>query len=141
MSTDMAALTPEDEENGRRTLEVERKAAEYDKIVAAQKAAEGPERFKAIVSLKGNGDRTLMTSVSKKRVQKWIENHCPRGQHIFLLCPDGSMESYEHERQSGGARGEDVDMWQEFDRESYQAPSLDPVNTADPWADAWEGVQ
>jgi hypothetical protein len=140
----MADLTPDEEEAARIeavSAEVARKAAAYDEIVAAQKRAEGPPRYKAVVSLKTNADRVLMTSVSAKRVMAWIEQHCPRGQHIFLLGPDGEMKSFEYERQSGGPRGEDIDMWQEFDRDEYQAPDLNPVNTADPWADAWEGAQ
>jgi hypothetical protein len=129
-----------DDDAGKRA-ELERKAAAWDQIVEEQKRAEGPPRFKAIVSLKTAGDRILMSSVSENRCKRWIENHCPRGQHIFLLAPDGTMLTYEAERSSGGPRGEDIDVWQEFDRERYQAPTLDPVNTNDPWADAWEGVQ
>ena len=123
------------------TLSDEEKIAEYDRLAAEKKANQGPPRFKAIVSLKTAGDRVLMSSVSEKRVKKWIEDHCPRGQHIFMLDPEGGMWSFEHERNSGGPRGEDVDTWQEFDRDEYQAPDLSPVNTSDPWADAWEGVQ
>lgn len=118
-----------------------------EKEIAAAKAVikaagnGGPPRFKAVVSLKGAGDRVLFSSVSEKRTKKWIEDHCPRGQHVHLQSPDGSLSSYEHERHAGGPQGEDVDVWQEFDRDEYQAPDLAPVNTADPWADAWEGAQ
>jgi hypothetical protein len=114
------------------------KAAAFD---ALQGKSNAPARYKVIVSLKAAGDRTLFSSVSEKRARKYVEDHCPRGQHFFVLAPDGSMWSYEHERLSGGPQGEDVEAWQEFDRDAYQAPDLAPVNTNDPWADAWEGAQ
>jgi hypothetical protein len=100
-----------------------------------------PPRYKVIVSLKTAGDRVLFSSVSEKRTKAWVENHCPRGSHFFMLAPDGSMSSYEAERATGGPQGEDLDTWQPFDRDAYQAPELAPVNVNDPWADAWEGAQ
>jgi hypothetical protein len=114
------------------------KIAAYD---AAQAAASGPARFKVIVSNKLSNDRTLFSSVSEKRARLYVENRCPRGQHFFVLAPDGSMSSYEAERLTGGPQGEDVEAWQDFDRDAYQAPDLSPVNSNDPWADAWEGAQ
>lgn len=124
------------------------KAAAFDKMQADARAANSngngtsaPPRYKAVVSLQTAGDRVLFSSVNENRVKTWIEMHCPRGQHFFLLSPDGSMQSFEYERQSGGPQGEDVEMWQPFDRAAYQAPELSPVNTNDPWADAWEGAQ
>lgn len=123
------------------TLTAEEKAAAYDEMMAKQGGASGPERFKVMVSNKMTGDRTLFSSVSEKRAKKYIEDRCPRGSHFFLLAPDGSMSSYEHERLTGGPQGEDIEAWQPFDREAYQAPDLSPVNTNDPWADAWEGAQ
>ncbi len=126
------------------TMSDAEKAAKFDELMASnggngkQKA---PDRYRVIVSNNMAGDRVLFSSVSQKRARKWVEDHCPRGQHFFVLGPDGSMESYEAERASGGPQGEDVEMWSEFDRDSYQAPKLDPVNTNDPWADAWEGAQ
>lgn len=100
----------------------------------------GPARFKAVVSLKTAGDRVLFSSVSKNRTKRWIEDRCPRGSHIFLLNPNGEMFSYEHERLTGGPRGEELDPWQPFNRDDYQAPDLTPVSAHDPWADAWEGA-
>jgi hypothetical protein len=118
------------------------KAAAYDAMQAEQKQANNaPARYKVVVSLKTAGDRVLFSSVSEKRAKKWVEDHCPRGSHFFLLGPDGSMSSFEHERNSGGPQGEDLDTWQPFDRDAYQAPELSPVNVHDPWADAWEGAQ
>lgn len=123
-------------------MTADEKAAAYDQMVADQKAAKtGPDRYRVVVSNKSNGERVLFSSVSKSRAQKWIEDHCPRGSHFFLLAPDGSMSSYEAERLTGGPRGEDLEAWQPFDRDAYQAPDLAPVNTNDPWADAWEGAQ
>ena len=114
------------------------KIAAYD---AQQAASAGPDRYKVIVSNKISNNRTLFSSVSEKRARNYVEMKCPRGQHFFVLSPDGSMASYEAERLTGGPQGEDVEAWQPFDRDSYQAPDLSPVNTNDPWADAWEGAQ
>lgn len=125
-------------------MTAEDKAAAYDKMMADQAGRNGnaaPPRYKVIVANKMAGDRVLFTSVSKTRAKAHIERTCPRGSHHFLLNPDGSMESYEAERATGGPRGEDVDTWQPFDREAYQAPDLSPVDSNDPWADAWEGAQ
>lgn len=123
-------------------MTADEKAAAYDDMVAANAAKKaGPDRFRVIVSNKGAGDRVLMSSVSEKRARAFVENRCPRGQHFFVLSPDGTMSTFEAERAGGGPQGEDVDMWQEFDRDAYQAPDLSPVNTSDPWADAWEGAQ
>jgi hypothetical protein len=109
---------------------VEDKAEAYDRMMAeqaeAKKAQAGPERFKVVVSDPNAMERTLFSSVSKKRARAWVEQHVPRGQH---------------ERHSGGPQGEDIEAWQEFDRDAYSSPELNPVNTNDPWADAWEGAQ
>ena len=116
------------------------KAAAYDELQAKQNGGtKAPPRWKVIVSNNMAGDRVLFSSVSENRARAWIVGHCPRGSHFFLLAPDGTMSSYEAERT--GAQGEDVDQWAEFDRDAYQAPTLVPVNTNDPWADAWEGAQ
>lgn len=118
------------------------KAAAFDDMMAKQQgASKVPDRYKVVVSNKTFGDRILYSSVSKSRARKFVEDKCPRGQHFHVQNPDGSMESYEAERASGGPQGEDVEMWQPFDRDAYQAPDLSPVNTSDPWADAWEGAQ
>lgn len=111
-------------------------------VLALAGSNKGPERYKVVVSNALAGDRVLFSSVSKKRAMAHVERTCPRGSHHFLLNPDGSMESYEHERLTGGPQGEEYDTgWAPFDRDAYQAPDLSPVNTNDPWADAWEGAQ
>lgn len=122
------------------TMSDAEKAAAFDEMMASRSgASKTPPRYKVIVSNNMAGDRVLFSSVSEARAKAWIEGHCPRGSHFFLLAPDGKMQSYEAERT--GAQGEDVDQWAEFDRDAYQAPTLAPVNTNDPWADAWEGAQ
>jgi hypothetical protein len=122
------------------TMSDAEKAAAFDDMMAAKSgAAKAPPRYKVIVSNNMTGDRVLFSSLSEKRAKAWIEGHCPRGSHFFLLAPDGSMQSYEAERT--GVQGEDAEPWAEFDRDAYQAPTLAPINTNDPWADAWEGVQ
>lgn len=120
---------------------MEEKAALYDKQQGALPAGNGSvPRFKVVESLnRGGADRVLFSSVSEKRARAHLEKTCPRGSHHHLVLPDGSTESYEAERT--GAQGEDVDAWGPFDRDAYQAPDLTPVNTNDPWADAWEGAQ
>jgi hypothetical protein len=123
------------------TLSAADQAAFAEFMRQRESGKKGPDRYKVVVSHKGAGDRVLFSSVSQSRARKHIERTCPRGQHHFLLNPDGTMESYEAERESGGPQGEDVEMWQPFDRDAYQAPELSPVNTNDPWADAWEGAQ
>jgi hypothetical protein len=140
MTTDVVGVTSgmTDEEKLAVYEEMARKAAAYDEMT---KKADEPIRYRVIVSLKTAGDRVLFSSVSQKRAKRWIEDHCPRGSHFFLSCPDGSMLAYEHERHSGGPRGEEIDPWQEFDRDAYQQPELAPVSSHDPWADAWEGAQ
>lgn len=116
------------------------KAAAFDTLMAGgQGAKPAPPRYKVIVSNNMTGDRVLFSSVSESRAKTWIESHCPRGSHFFLLMPDGSKLSYEAERT--GVQGEDAEPWAEFDRDAYQAPTLSVVNTNDPWADAWEGAQ
>jgi hypothetical protein len=111
------------------------------KVLALATSAGSVARYKVIVSNSMAGDRVLYSSVSEKRARKYVEDKCPRGQHFFVLSPDGSMSSYEQERLTGGPQGEDVEAWQSFDRDAYQAPDLSPVNSNDPWADAWEGAQ
>jgi hypothetical protein len=116
------------------------KAAAYDAMMTKNgQGANAPARYKVIVSNNMTGDRVLFSSVSENRAKAWLVSHCPRGSHFFLRTPDGQELSYEAER--AGAQGEDADPWAEFDRAEYQAPTLAPVNTNDPWADAWEGAQ
>jgi hypothetical protein len=128
-SKDVAQMTAED------------KAALYDEMMAAKASQGGPPRYKVLVSNATHGDRTLFSSVSQTRARKYVEQRCPRGQHFFVRDPDGNDWSYEHERHTGGPQGEDVEVWQPFDRDAYQAPDLQPVSSNDPWADAWEGAQ
>lgn len=111
-------------------------------LALAEPASSAPARYKVVESLqRGGADRVFFTSVSKARAKAFIERNCPRGSHFHLLNPDGTMESYEHERNTGGPQGEELDAWQPFDRDAYQAPELTPTSAADPWADAWEGAQ
>jgi hypothetical protein len=120
------------------------KVAAYDKMMAEKATTAGPPRYRVIESLQRGGaniGRVFFSSVSQARAKAWIEARCPRGTHWFLMTPDGEMLSYEAERLTGGPQGEELDAWQPFDRDAYQAPELEPVNTHDPWADAWEGAQ
>lgn len=140
-------LSPEEEDakHAELLLQAEQEAEERKQLefLSAKyaSATSGPARYSVIVSRKDAGNRTLFSSVSEKRAMKWLEDHCPRGSHFFLLTPDGEMWSYEHERKDGGPRGEDIETWQLFDRDAYQNPELSPVDAHDPWADAWEGAQ
>jgi|SRR5215469_4894890 len=115
------------------------KAAAYDEMMAKQNGGNRPDRYKVIVSNNFTGDRVLFSSVSENRARAYVEKNCPRGSHFFVLSPDGSMHAYEAERTD--PQGGDVEQWAEFDRDAYQAPTLAPISTNDPWADAWEGAQ
>jgi hypothetical protein len=111
-------------------------------VLAAANSTTGPARYKVVVSALSANNRVLFSSVSKTRAMTWLEQHCPRGEDFFLLCPDGTMMSYVQER-TIGPNGEDVDQWQTFDRAAYQAPSMGSMQatSADPWADQWEAAQ
>lgn len=135
-------------------VQEEQSAPSQEDVVAAQAVLEragikkddgkkkAPPRYRVIVSNALAGDRTLFSSVSETRARKWVENNCPRGSHFFVRDPDGNDWSYEHDRHTGGPQGEDVEVWQPFDRAAYQAPTLDAQPAGnDPWADAWEGAQ
>lgn len=117
------------------------KVAAFDALQAQSTGAKNPPRYKVVVSDPNARDRTLFSSVSEKRAREYVEKNCPRGSHFFVLSPDGSMHSYEHERHSGGPQGEDIEAWQPFDRDAYSSPELQPSSVNDPWADAWEGAQ
>jgi hypothetical protein len=119
------------------------KIAAFDALQAQSNGSKaGPPRFKVVVSDPAANGRVLFSSVSKSRAKTYVEQKCPRGQHFHVAGPDGELLGYEAERATGvGPDGEDLDMWQEFDPEAYSSPELNPVNSHDPWADAWEGAQ
>lgn len=79
--------------------------------------------------------RVVFSSISEKRARRFIANRFPRGEEAYLEGPDGSTESYQHERT--GPHGEDAEQWGEFDPEAYKPPE----ETAPPGESAWHDVE
>jgi hypothetical protein len=90
-------------------------------------------RYKVRLSHPRDNKRTVFSSISENRARQFIVNRFPRGEEAYLELPDGSTEAYQHERT--GPYGEDMEKWQPFDPEAYQAPEevLPPGESA--WAD------
>lgn len=93
------------------------------------------ERYKVRLSHPGDRKRVVFSSVSERRARRFIQNRYPRGEEAYLEKPDGTFESYQHER--SGPRGEDVDQWGEFDPESYKPPE----EAAPPGDTVWQDVE
>lgn len=91
------------------------------------------DRYKVRLSHPRDNQRTVFSSVSEARARRFILNRFPRGEEAYLEKPDGSEESYQHERT--GPYGEDVELWQPFDHTAYVAPeeAVPPGESA--WAD------
>lgn len=79
--------------------------------------------------------RIVFSSVSEKRARRFVQNRYPRGEEAYLELPDGSTESYQHER--SGPHGEDADLWAPFDPEKYKPPE----EAAPPGESAWQDVE
>lgn len=92
-----------------------------------------PDRFKVKLTHPLERQKTVFSSVSEKRARKFIQNRYPRGEEAYLELPDGSTESYQHERE--GPHGEDMDQWTEFDPSSWIPPDEAPAPGDAAWAD------
>jgi hypothetical protein len=90
-------------------------------------------RFKVRLSHPDERKKTVFSSISEKRARRFISNRYPRGEEAYLELPDGSTESYQHERE--GERGEDAEQWAEFDPESWLPPNEAPPPGEAAWAD------
>ena len=99
-------------------------------------AAEKPiPRFKVVSSHNRDQGRVLFSSVSEKRARAFVQNRFPRGEEAHLVLPNGSAESYQHERT--GPHGEDVDQWAPFDPSAWRPPQEQPP----PGETAWQDVE
>lgn len=94
-----------------------------------------PQWHKVVSSFPNDHGRVLFRSVSERRARQYVQNRFPRGSEAHLVLPNGSTESYEHERQ--GEHGQDADQWASFDPESWKPPAeMEP-----PGQSAWGDVE
>lgn len=93
----------------------------------------GPDRYVVKLTHPLERKRTVFSSVSEKRARRFVSNRYPRGEEAYLQLPDGTTESYQHERE--GEHGEDMDQWQPFDPDSWQPPEEAPPPGESAWAD------
>ena len=77
--------------------------------------------------------RIVFSSVSERRARNFIERRYPRGSEAHLVAPDGTIESYEHER--SGPYGTDEPQWAEFDPASWNPPEYGSPPGETEWAD------
>jgi hypothetical protein len=77
--------------------------------------------------------KVVFSSVSEKRARAFVSNRYPRGEEAYLEAPDGTTQSYQHERT--GPYGEDAEQWAAFDPDKYVPPeeAVPPGESA--WAD------
>jgi hypothetical protein len=92
-----------------------------------------PGRWKIRSSFPIDNKRVLFSSVSEKRARKYIANRFPRGSEAYLESPDGSFESYEHERSD--EYGVETDQWAEFDPTTWVPPSEQEPPGQSAWGD------
>jgi hypothetical protein len=92
-----------------------------------------PGRFMVKLSHPDERKKTVFSSISEKRARRFISNRYPRGEEAYLELPDGSTESYQHERE--GEKGEDADQWTAFDPDSWLPPNEAPPPGEAAWAD------
>lgn len=96
---------------------------------------DSPGRFQVRLSHPTERKKVVFSSISESRARRFIQNRYPRGSEAYLELPDGSFESYEHER--AGEHGEDADQWGEFDPEAYTPPE----EQQPPGEAAWQDVE
>lgn len=96
---------------------------------------DGPQRFRVRLTHPLERKKTVFSSVSEKRARRFLSNRYPRGEEAYLEMPDGSIESYQHERE--GEHGEDAEQWSEFDPDSW----IPPEDVAPPGDAAWQDVE
>jgi hypothetical protein len=78
-------------------------------------------------------DRIVFRSLSETRARGFVERRYPRGSEAYLLLPDGSIESYEAERQ--GEFGTDIPQWMKFDPASWNPPDQQAPPGETMWSD------
>ena len=94
---------------------------------------ESPGRFQVRLTHPLERKRVVFSSISEKRARKFVQNRFPRGEEAYIEMPDGSFESYQHERE--GPHGEDMDQWGSFDPDAWLPPDEAPAPGESAWAD------
>lgn len=102
---------------------------------ARMEKKKGPDRYQVRLTHPLDRKAVVFSSVSEKRARKFLINRYPRGEGAYIEMPDGSTESYQHERE--GEHGEDMEQWQPFDPDSWQPPE----EMAPPGEAAWADVE
>jgi hypothetical protein len=99
------------------------------------KSSDSPptDRWKVKLSHPRDNSRVVFSTVSESRARRHVMNRFPRGSEAYIEAPDGTAESYEHERQS--PYGEDVDKWAPFDPNAYVPPEEQEPPGQSAWAD------
>jgi hypothetical protein len=112
-------------------------ASASTKTTSKRNDSDGPptERWRVRASHPRDNKRVLFSTISESRARRFMSNRFPRGSEAYLEAPDGTFESYEHERQ--GPYGEDVDQWAPFDPEAY----VPPEEQLPPGESAWSDVE
>jgi len=95
----------------------------------------GPGFYEIRLSHPREGRKRVFRTVSESRAERFLTNRYPRGSEAYLVHPDGSMWSYEAERQ--GDYGADAEKWAPFDPETY----LPPEEAVPPGESAWADVE
>jgi hypothetical protein len=94
---------------------------------------DAPDRFQVRLTHPLERKRVVFSSISEKRARKYVQNRYPRGEEAYIQMPDGSFESYQHERE--GPHGEDMDQWAPFDPDKWLPPDEAPAPGESAWAD------
>lgn len=94
---------------------------------------EAPQFYRVHLTHPVHHKRVVFRSVSEKRARDWLIRRYPRGSEAYLAKPDGTFEHYEAERT--GDKGQDAELWADFDPESWVAPEMAPPPGDDAWAD------
>jgi hypothetical protein len=92
-----------------------------------------PQWYRVRSSFPVEQKKTLFRTVSEARARRFIETRFPRGEEAYLELPDGSTQSYSHERQ--GEHGQDTERWQPFDPDSWKPPAEQEPPGQSAWAD------
>ena len=101
--------------------------------MATTKEDEGPGRYRVKLSHPTHNKRVVFSSVDEGRARAFVQNRFPRGEEAYLESPDGTTESYQHERQD--EYGRDTDKWAPFDPETYVPPSQQEAPGQSEWGD------
>jgi hypothetical protein len=125
---DPAYRSPEARPDERRDA----RTGEYEAPVKeAPKGKDGYAWHKVVLTHPNHNRKVVFRSLSEARARAFIEKRHPRGSEAFLEMPDGTTQSYEHERT--GEQGIEDDHWKDFDPDSWM-----PVDqNAPPGEQAW----